>query len=112
MSTNSTRVELLGEDTFARTAAAAADQLDDLDQAHQRAGELLLDRADPPRDTGALAESLYFETADNETRLTSDLDYFPFNAGFLAEDLAANESDVVDIFRDDIDRIAHTIKGA
>lgn len=111
MTTNGGRIDVDGADTFARTADAAADDLARLDQAHREAGDLLLDRADPPRDTGTLADSLYVAREDDTTFLTSDLDYFPYNTEFLAVDLDQNTDDVVDIFRDDVDRIAHTIHG-
>lgn len=116
-------VEVEGLDTFRTTAAAAARDLDHLDRAHQRAGDLLLDQADPPVESGDLAASLYVIATADDTTVGSDLIYatvihwgWPERGiepnPFLTDDLDRNTAAVVDFFLDDLTEAVHSIRGA
>jgi hypothetical protein len=90
---DTTRVEVEGADTFARTLHGAADGLDDLDSATRQTGELVRSRAAgrAPKVSGDLARSLYAESTGVMVSVQSDLVYAPvIHYGWPAHNIRAN----------------------
>lgn len=106
-------VEVIGEQDVIRALHNLADATRDLEPAHQRAGQLLLDRADPrtPRESGRLAASGRVSAASDETAVVYEEVYAgPIHNGWpahgispqpwLAETLDESQTAVVGVFVD------------
>ena len=117
-------VTVKGADNLARTLGRAADDLEDMSTAGDRAGALILNtaRAKAPRLTGALAGSLELESGPVEVSVSSPLEY----AGrthygwaavgqraqpFLTDALALNEERVVGLYMGEVDQAIGQVKG-
>lgn len=108
-------IEARGVDTLAQTAHRAADELRDLQGTHQRVGDLLLQAADPPVNTGRLQDSLEVLAAAHEVILATDLEYAPYvhaRNPFLTRALAEREAAVIDLFLADVADVVTSIQGA
>ena len=92
----------------------AARALEANQAAHDAAGRLLVAKAEPrtPRRTGTLAAGVRYDAADGVTVLADDVRYAPFVHAaqpWLAETIDDQVTPVVEIFRDEVEQIVHTI---
>jgi hypothetical protein len=117
--------EVIGADTLARTLHSAADDIGDLTRAGERTGTLIANRGrvEAPRLTGRLASSVTTHTRANETEVTSALPYanrvhwgyarYGQRAQpFILDPATQMVGTWADYYRDDADRILHTVRGA
>jgi hypothetical protein len=106
-------IQVVGEKDVVRALHGLADATRNLEPAHQRAGQLLLDRATPrtPRESGSLAASGRVSAASDETSLVYDEVYAgPIHNGWpdhnispqpwLFETVDESQSAVLDVFAD------------
>jgi hypothetical protein len=104
-------VEVIGEEDVIRALHHLADATRNLEPAHRKAGQLLLDRADPrtPRQSGRLAASGRVDAASDETALVYDEVYAgPIHNGWPAHNISPqpwlletvddSQSAVLDVF--------------
>lgn len=106
-------VQVIGEEDVIRALHNLADATRHLQPAHQAAGQLLLERADPrtPRQSGRLAASGRVDAATSETAVVYDEVYAgPIHNGWpahnispqpwLLETVDESQSAVLDVFVD------------
>lgn len=115
-------IEVDGLAAFESSTAAAARQLDGLEDAHKKAGERLATAARPrtPRQTGALAAGVRSDAASGLTVLADPIDYALYVHGgtvrmdaqpWLAETQRDQTPELIDLFLEEVDQIVHTIHG-
>ena len=117
-------VEVEGADELARTLRRAADDFADLDDVNTAAGRYLSTRAAAvaPRRTGRLAGSLRLEASRSTASVSSSVVYAnPIHWGWAARNISAqpflfstattHETQLVDFYRREIDRVLSTIHG-
>lgn len=104
-------IEVIGADDVQRALDSLTDAVLDLERAHEEAGELLLERADPPSRSGRLGASGRVEAGSDETALVYDEIYAgPIHNGWPAHNIEAqpwaaeaaadNSDDVLGVFAD------------
>lgn len=117
--------EVIGADTLARTLHSAAGDIGDLARAGERTGTLIANRGrvEAPRRTGRLASSVATHTQANRTEITSGLPYAnrvhwgyarygQRSQPFLLDPAQKLAGTWEGYYRDDADRILHTVRGA
>ena len=118
-----TGVIVEGVEQLNRTLNALADDLEDLEPANRKAAELLLQRADAPRDSGALDASGSVEVDSAEGAVVYDAEY----AGVIhngweernispqpwLEDAASQSIDTLtEVYVDHVGDLVHRVRGA
>lgn len=115
-------IEIDGLAAFKATSAAASRRLTGLNDAHDKAGQLLAEdgEARAPRDTGALAAGVRYHADSGVTTVDDAEDYWTFvDLGtqymdaqpFLHDTIRDDEAAVVDVFLDEIEDTVRTIHG-
>lgn len=119
------RIEVEGAAELDRTLRRLASDLNDLGPAHEKAGRLLLDRANPrtPRQDGSLAASGRLDVGPTEVSVS----YTEVYAGvihngsdarniepqpWLTETAADTENALEDVYRDHVEDLVDRVRGA
>lgn len=106
-----TTTTLIGLDRFRATVAAAERDLQDLSEARQRVGTLLLSNSDVPVDTGALEAS---GAVQDDGTVAWGEDYAGYAHAaqpWTQNAVDASLAEAEDILTDEVTRITSTIKG-
>ena len=98
-------IEVDGLAEFHRTADAAIRQLDDLDDAHRAAGEVLVNQPQPR--TPSIAEDVRYTVHGGATLLTGNVIY-DAHIDYTTDD---RNDRIIEIFEDEIERVVSTIHG-
>ena len=118
------QIRVEGEERLASTLNRAADQIGDMEQAGQRAADLLAQRAsaNAPVATGALARSVQAQVEGTEVTVGSSLPYAAvteYGGGnnipaqpFLGPALEASEGLIIQLYTDEAEAALATVKGA
>jgi HK97 gp10 family phage protein len=118
------QIEVEGNERLASTLADAAEQITDMEQASQKAGQLLEQRAsaNAPVASGALARSVKAQVEGNEVTVGSDLTYAAvteYGGGnnipaqpYMGPALEASEGLVLQIYTEQAEAALATVKGA
>ena len=108
-------VTIEGADTFARTLAAAAAQLEDLTATNGRIAAGIVTAANPPRLTGAMAASIRPSATASEAVVDVSVRYAGFveaRTGFLAAAVATREAASLDLYLEAVDAALANVRGA
>lgn len=123
MASNSSDVDVIGLERFNRTAHQAADELRDFTPANRAAVQLVLDNAQPPRVSGALADNGRVEADAESGTVVYDLVYAPvIHNGWaehnieaqpwLADAFDTSTPDITDTYADHLVDVLNHIDGA
>lgn len=119
--TTSAGVEYDGAAELSRSLGRLADDLEHMEATHRKAGDDVLGRVNPPRDSGELEDSAVVEATDSETVIGYTAVYAgKIHDGWPERNInpqpwlanEPNEAQVTDLFADDIGDMVGRVRGA